>query len=320
MNLIAQIAAIYHKNLNRHPDAIKYLHSRGITDYSIDRFKIGYCDGNIGWRYGLSRDYPPEDLIKLPIFHKINDRIYDMFNNRITFPVISDNRIRHMTSRTLPGKRESKIKHLHQKGKILYAINHDILHYSDYVFITEGPIDCITLHQLKLPAIGLLGAHRITREIISDLIGKIVYIVFDTETNKAGEIASIRLAKKLVTYGIKSKIITLPAEENKVDINSYFKNHSIEEFRELIKSASLFNRNGSKPKQIKRDKCKIDIIQVASNYMEIIFTSGRYKATCPFHKETVPSLVFYPETNSFYCFGCGKYGTTNTILNHFKGV
>jgi hypothetical protein len=34
----------------------------------------------------------------------------------------------------------------------------------------------------------------------------------------------------------------------------------------------------------------------------------RNKALCLWHKESTPSLTYYPETNTFYCFGCGEHG------------
>ena len=46
---------------------------------------------------------------------------------------------------------------------------------------------------------------------------------------------------------------------------------------------------------------KLKIIDIAKQYGLKIKGS---KANCPFHAEKQPSLVFYPETNSFYCFGC----------------
>ena len=33
------------------------------------------------------------------------------------------------------------------------------------------------------------------------------------------------------------------------------------------------------------------------------------QAVCPFHEEKSPSLTAYPDTNSFYCFGCGAGGS-----------
>lgn len=47
------------------------------------------------------------------------------------------------------------------------------------------------------------------------------------------------------------------------------------------------------------------IIEIAKSY-GIKVTKN--KIVCPFHADGNPSLVFYPKTNSFYCFGCNLYG------------
>lgn len=42
----------------------------------------------------------------------------------------------------------------------------------------------------------------------------------------------------------------------------------------------------------------------------------KWKAACPFHAEKDPSFVVYDD-GSYYCFGCGAYGT---IKNIYDGI
>lgn len=45
----------------------------------------------------------------------------------------------------------------------------------------------------------------------------------------------------------------------------------------------------------------IDIIEIAKkNGLDV----KKNMSVCPFHADGQPSLKFYPETNSFFCFGC----------------
>lgn len=56
---------------------------------------------------------------------------------------------------------------------------------------------------------------------------------------------------------------------------------------------------------------RIDVIEVAKDLG--LKVDAYKKCVCPFHQEDTPSMVFYPHTNSYYCFGCGKTGTQITL-------
>lgn len=48
--------------------------------------------------------------------------------------------------------------------------------------------------------------------------------------------------------------------------------------------------------------------------------SSRYKACCPFHSETHPSLVLYEDTDSYYCFGCHASGDIVQYVAERNGI
>ncbi len=53
---------------------------------------------------------------------------------------------------------------------------------------------------------------------------------------------------------------------------------------------------------------RLDIEDVVSSYVSLKRTGRSLKGLCPFHNEKTPSFTVYPETKSFYCFGCQASG------------
>ena len=51
-----------------------------------------------------------------------------------------------------------------------------------------------------------------------------------------------------------------------------------------------------------------DIEEVIGQYVQLRRRGRTATGLCPFHNEKTPSFVVYPDTQSFYCFGCGAAG------------
>lgn len=67
-------------------------------------------------------------------------------------------------------------------------------------------------------------------------------------------------------------------------------------------------------------KYRTDIEQVISRYVQLRRRGRNLTGLCPFHAEKTPSFTVYPETQSFYCFGCGAGGDAITFVKRMENL
>lgn len=65
---------------------------------------------------------------------------------------------------------------------------------------------------------------------------------------------------------------------------------------------------------------KIDIEDIVSSYVSLKRHGSLFKGLCPFHNEKTPSFTVYPETQSFYCFGCGAGGDAISFIKRIENI
>lgn len=65
-------------------------------------------------------------------------------------------------------------------------------------------------------------------------------------------------------------------------------------------------------------RCPID--EVIGSYLTLKRAGGRYTACCPFHNEKTPSFTVFPDTSSYYCFGCGAGGDVITFVMKMENL
>lgn len=65
---------------------------------------------------------------------------------------------------------------------------------------------------------------------------------------------------------------------------------------------------------------KNPVEDVISSYVNLTKKGSRYMGLCPFHSEKTPSFVVYPDTRSFYCFGCGAGGSVITFVSKLENL
>ena len=67
-------------------------------------------------------------------------------------------------------------------------------------------------------------------------------------------------------------------------------------------------------------KASCDIEDIVSGYVKLTRKGKNLVGLCPFHSEKTGSFFIYPQTQSFYCFGCGAGGDTISFLKRIENL
>ncbi|MBQ3129001.1 MAG: DNA primase [Clostridia bacterium] len=67
-------------------------------------------------------------------------------------------------------------------------------------------------------------------------------------------------------------------------------------------------------------RARTDIESVISPYVNLSKRGRLVKGLCPFHNEKTASFTIYPDSQSFYCFGCGAGGDAITFVRRIENL
>ncbi len=65
---------------------------------------------------------------------------------------------------------------------------------------------------------------------------------------------------------------------------------------------------------------RADIENIISSYVNLKRSGRISKGLCPFHGEKTASFTVYPDTQSYYCFGCGNGGDVITFIKNIENL
>jgi DNA primase len=134
--------------------AIEYLKKRGLTEETIQRFKLGFCPTDYFEEYS-------SDIAESSGIIKGN---YPCLCNRITIPYIYNKMVTDIRGRVSEGiyYKDDTPKYMSLRGSrkargSLFMFNHDIIDYSDTVVVTEGEFKAILASQYGIPIVATPG-------------------------------------------------------------------------------------------------------------------------------------------------------------------
>ena len=221
---------------------MQYLRDRGLTDKTINDFGLGYSvkSSNALYTYLKSKGYSDELMIKAELVSFKEGRgIFDMFWNRVIFPIMDqNNKVIAFGGRVMgegePKYLNSKETDIFNKRRNLYGLNFAKHSRQGYILLCEGYMDVIALHQAGFTnAVASLGT-ALTEEQARLMARYVKEVIITYDSDGAGVKAAIRAIPILKSAGIKTKILKLAPYK---DPDELIKAVGKEEYEIRIKNA-----------------------------------------------------------------------------------
>ncbi len=233
-----EAARFFHTQLTsgKYPDAVQYVKGRKL-DGAVNRFGLGYCPpGKKLFSYLTDLGYKPSELQEAFLCNRGN---YDIFENRIIFPVIdASGNVVGFSARSMEKKPADGRKYINtndtpafNKRRNLFALNLAKNSKADYFILCEGQTDVIALHMAGFDsAVASLGTSFTEEQasLIKRFRSKVI-ICYDGDA--AGQSKTDPAIKIMSDAGIETKVITLP---DGCDPDEFIQKYGKQRFENLI--------------------------------------------------------------------------------------
>lgn len=222
----------FERELEKHPEAKKYLLSRGVADTTIASWHLGYAPAE--WRslkeHMNSVGYSDEILFKAGLIKKVDaasgKNPYDVFRDRLIFPLRdASGRVIAFSGRALA--KDSEPKYLNSpdtvvftKHEVLYGLDKakDKIRRKDYAILVEGQMDLVLSHQVGVDNTVASSGTAFTSGHLERLkkLSKRIILAFDGD--KAGHAAAEKSAELAMALGLEVKVARLPEGDDPAEV------------------------------------------------------------------------------------------------------
>jgi DNA primase len=226
--------------------AREYLHSRGYSDASWDRFGLGYALP--GWdnvKKGFASRFGEAQLVELGLLVRGDNGVYDRFRDRTIFPILdlSDRPIA-FGGRAFEGQPKylnSPKTPLFDKGRLLYGLSwaRGALAEGRTAILVEGYTDVLTLHEAGVTnVVGSMGTALTQGQ--ADLLARFVdEVVIAYDRDAAGGAAALRGMQILRNSGLAVRVARLAPGQ---DPDGLVRQEGGDAIRSVVQEAVPFHR------------------------------------------------------------------------------
>lgn len=247
--VLQRAATYYQQQLKKHPIAIDYLKSRGLTGQTAKYFSIGFAPP--GWdnlMRTIGQEVTTQSYLKLTgmLIERDHTHCYDRFRNRVMFP-IHDLRGRIIAFGGRSIHPEDQPKYLNSPETDIFHKSHEL--YGLYqarlahpklkrLLVVEGYMDVVSLYQHNITyAVATLGT-AINIKHLQKCLKFTPEIIFCFDGDQAGRNAAWKalcMAMPLLRDGISLKFLFLQQDE---DPDSLIRKIGHAAFESLIDTAT----------------------------------------------------------------------------------
>ncbi|MBE6859685.1 MAG: DNA primase [Ruminococcus sp.] len=235
-------ANFYYKNLLKGTDkrGLKYFAERKLSPQTVKKYGLGFAPDSFDLLYSQLRKngYNDDEIFDswLCTRSQKNGKIYDIFRNRVMFPIIDlRGNVIGFGGRVLD---DSKPKYLNtsktpvfDKGNNLFSMNFAKNSPEKRIILAEGYMDVIAINQAGFENVVATLGTAITPEqarLLSHYVNEVI-IAYDSDA--AGQNATQKAINHFSNVGINTRIIRL---EGAKDPDEYIKKFGAAKFRMLL--------------------------------------------------------------------------------------
>ena len=244
------LAVKYYKNnlkseLGR--SAREYLKQRNINEDIINEFDIGVSlnDNNLS-KLLVGKNYDEKMLLDIGLVNK-GETIYDLFRNRIMFPIHNSNgEPVGFSARIYNNEVDSKYintreTYIFKKGEILFNYHRAILEAKrcKYLILCEGQMDAIRIYASGIKNVCATMGTALTNYHVNLLRKLNVKIILNMDSDNAGIKATLANGELLSKSNIEVSVLKLTGAK---DPDEYINKFGVDKYKECINHAiTLFD-------------------------------------------------------------------------------
>jgi len=245
IRILEDVNKFYQKLFVNNNTSKEYINSRGISEFSIEKFEIGYAPvSGDTINYLKSNHYNLTDAIDLGVIDNGTNGLYSRFIERITFPIYGINgKMVGFGGRTITGHNAKYVNSpqtkVFNKSKLLYGYHlaKEQIYKKNQLIVCEGYLDVIMLHQAGFnTAVATLGT-ALTKDHLPLIRRGEPKIILAYDGDKAGLAAAFKASVMLSQGEFEGGVVIF---EDGIDPADMVKDGKTEELNKIFSSPQAF--------------------------------------------------------------------------------